>query len=222
MTWTTSSGWSVIAGVYKPAGSSYLSNAGFEHAPAFTAASNTAGKWINGTAGGSSTEIRNRWAIIAKTGTGTSQFDTAETHSGSYSMKLSTTATASSIRVSNTHTTTFSDFAVTGYPVTGNTQYAFSFWVKTTANSGSATTGAKVVIIERYSGGSPANYSSATVNTTQGWTYYSIIFTTNTLTTYLTPDLQVVGNDGTGTLLMDAWFDDLVLVKNPQAFFGVM
>ena len=54
---------------------------------------------------------------------------------------------------------------------------------------------------------------STKVKTTTGWTKYTTVFTTNSATREVNIEPRIYGHTGTGTLIMDAWFDDIVLKK---------
>src|SRR5882757_7472065 len=82
---------------------SILYNAGFEIAPSFTATTNTALRWIDGTAGGSQASRAYGWAIPSGgiTASASTQFDTSFSRSGTVSMKLSTLNASGAISVSS-------------------------------------------------------------------------------------------------------------------------
>lgn len=49
------------------------------------------------------------------------------------------------------------------------------------------------------------------VVTSTDWTKYELTFTTGATVRFITPSCLVTGNDGDGTLIMDAWFDNITL-----------
>lgn len=190
-------------------GGNLVYNGNFEYAPP-TNVAQLSTNWTDGTSGGSATNNIFGWGIDGKTGSIAVLFDNSTSHSGNYSMKLSTTATGSQVRVSDVISGTNQTDPIAVLP---STSYTYSFWMKTTANSGSATTGAEIIFIERQSGGNSVGTNAAgLITTTTGWTQYTSSFITNSATRFITPDLRVTGQDGTGTLIMDAWFDDIVLM----------
>lgn len=194
-------------------------NSNFEYVPTGTTATTSGSAWIDGTATGVTNKGEFGWVIFNYTGSWAAKFDTTEKASGTASMKISTTAVSSTIGVSNQEGTALSN-QINNMPIAPNTSYTLSFKMKTLVNSGSATTGAYLSVIgykvDGFSGASSftGTTSSTRVNTTTGWTDYSITFTTASTAYYLRPELRIIGNDGTGTLIMDAWFDDITLVKN--------
>jgi hypothetical protein len=98
------------------------------------------------------------------------------------------------------------------YPAFPNVSYNVTFWMKTQANSGAATTGAQMLVVERNaSGGTVTSHSSTGITSTTDWTFYSVKFTSNASAIYLTFEPRVVGNNGTATLVMDAWFDNIIV-----------
>jgi len=203
-------------------GGNLVYNGDFEYVPQVNTAQTIAGLWIDGTAGGSSTNFIFGWACNSKTGTVAVKFDTTEGHDALGSIKLSTAATGSQVRVSNTLGSIMSTAISPIFSVLPSTSYTYSFWMKTNYVSGDATTGAQINFIERTaSSSSPANTSTVGVKTTTDWTRYTGTITTNSATRFLTPDLRVTGNDGAGTLIMDAWFDDITLTPTVKPTRGI-
>lgn len=188
-----------------------LINGDFESAPTFVAATTTTSTWIDGTAAGSTaTTGPYGWGLFGASLSTSAQFDTAQTKTGQYSLKLSTLS-------ANRICTVAPQIAVTtqGIPsALPGTTYSYSFWMKTNKTSGDSA-GAYVDFLERNGAGNAgASHLSTQVNTTTDWTYYSGSFTTASTCRFITPKLFVEGNTGTATLIMDAWFDDITLVKN--------
>lgn len=192
-------------------------NGDFEYYPIGGTYTNVVGKWINGTVGGGDDPIGRiyGWGIVTATGSVNVSFDTSTYHSGKCSIKLSTTGTNSLIAIRNSiGAQKFNaqiDFL--SIPVLPNTSYTFSYWLKTTVTSGSAATGAYCAMNER--DGNFINISTTGspiyANTTTNWTRYESTFTTSATTRFICPHLAIVGNDGSATLIMDAWFDDIDL-----------
>lgn len=186
-----------------------VNNPGFENAPAFTAATTTNLRFIDGTAAGSTTDTSGRgWGTRTVTGTASAQYDTAQFNSGSYSMKISIGATGSAIEVSNVTVGNIYQ------KVSPSTQYNYRFYMRTNYVSGDAVNGAYIGFKIRNAAGSNTSTSnSTTVKTTTGWTLYTGSFTTDATADSVTPSMQILGTTGAGTLIMDAWFDDLVITR---------
>ncbi|MBP6045258.1 carbohydrate binding domain-containing protein [Candidatus Woesebacteria bacterium] len=186
-----------------------MNNGDFENAPAFTAATTTNIRFINGTAAGSVSDTLGRgWGTRTVTGTASAQYDTAEFHSGAVSMKILTGATGSAIEVSNVTTGNLYQH------VSPDTVYDYSFWMKTQYTSGDSTLGAHIGFkIRNAAGSNTATTVSSNVKTTTGWTQYTGQITTNSTADSITPSLQILGNAGTGTMIMTAWFDDIVITR---------
>ena len=188
-----------------------LSNGNFEYAPPFTAATTTTARWIDGTSGGSSaTTGPYGWYIGAKGGSVAASFDSTAPLSGANSLKLSTTATASSIQVYS-----FSSGnpgkKLTLIPALPNTTYTMTFSMKTNVVSGSAT-GVNAGIFEYDGQGTNVTSLRTTaVNTTTDKTFYTVTKTTSSTTRFIGAVIILEGSDGAGTLIMDAWFDDITL-----------
>ena len=193
-----------------------VKNGNFEYAPPFVAAGNTAVRWIDGTAAGSSSNDLFRWSFRSKAGTATAQFDSTNQHSGSSSLKVSTTAVASFIETAQYNSAgmpTASDAATYLIKVSPSTSYTYSYWMKTNYVSGDSSSGATIAFQEvAPTGGTVLATNVGTyVKTTTGWTLYTGTFTTNVGTGAISVDPRIYGHTGTATLIMDAWFDDIVL-----------
>lgn len=194
-------------------GSNLIGNGDFEYAPSFVAPTTTGTRWIDGTAGGSTTNASYGWASQVA-GTCAFQFDSSEFHSGSNSMKVSTTAVSSNAICSILTTNSAAITQTYGIAASPSSAYKLTGWFKTNYVSGDSNDGAYMQITERTATGSAVTNSVTTkVKTTTDWTFYTKSFTTNASTVYLDIRLVVTGNTGTATLVMDAWFDDVILIK---------
>lgn len=194
-----------------------LFNGNFETYPStITATTSTSNKWIDGTSGGSSANTAYGWRTDILAGTGSAGFDTGTSHSGTASMKVSTLSTGSNILVQLPPTGSGPATLAPLIPVLPSTAYTATIWMKTRANSGAATSGAFLSIRTlTASNGAVATVTTTKVNTTSGsWTRYTVTFVTGSTVAYLNLILTVTGSDGTGTLIMDAWFDDIVVAPN--------
>jgi hypothetical protein len=190
-------------------------NGDFEIAPptATNVATTTGGRYVDGTAGGSAPSAQSvfGWIMWNYTGSYAAQFDYSVKRDGIASMKISTTATASTVglRVSIHNDPSFKHNNI---PVLPSTSYTASGWVKTSLISGSATTGARLLFVTSTGTGDVTTVNAvASIVTTTDWTQYSVTFTTAATARFITPVLQILGNDGAATLIMDAWFDDIQL-----------
>jgi len=187
-------------------------NGDFEYAPAVNVATTSGDKWIDGTIGGGTTtnEIFG-WYFWNYASSYAAMFDTTTKYSGNASMKVSTTGTGSTagLRVSVHGNTSFRQNNI---PVLPNTSYTCSAMIKTQVISGAATTGARLQFVTSTGTNDIATTTVVTgLNTTKDWTLYTTTFTSNATARYVTPVLQIIGNNGAGTLIMDAWFDDIIL-----------
>jgi hypothetical protein len=197
--------------IHEDAGQNPVPNNSFESAPTFTAATNVSSRWIDGTAAGSTTSDTFKWSTSTITGTCSAQFDSSQFNSGSQSLKISTLATASRIFCIHTRVTsapTLFQYAITVQP---SQAYKLTYYMKTTANSGSSS-GARIQVVEYNSAGTAGTTTSGTsISTTTGWTQYTINFTTASTANYVLIEPIIIGDTGLATLIMDAWFDDIVL-----------
>lgn len=193
-----------------------LQNGDFEFAPAFTAPTTGSSRWIDGTANGSTNISQYGWGMI-KTGTASAQFDTTVKQSGTTSLKLSTASVSSYIEADVYNTLATGEPKSYLIPALQSTSYTLSFYMKTEYISGDSSQGATVGLAElngvltviRDNTG-----TGAVLKTTTGWTYYSFSVTTLSTTRFINVQPRIFGHTGAATLQMNAWFDDITLVKN--------
>lgn len=182
-------------------------NGGFETVPPFTAATNTNARWIDGTAGGSTTNTEYGWGIVSLTASATAQFDTTVSRTGRASLRLDATDATGAIAVGNYANASTSIASERIYlKIKPSTTYRAYCYAKTsTAVTNSvymdfrelnATTAATV-----------ATNSSNKLSGTSDWTILTTTFTTNVNTGYGVFILRL----GTAGQTQTAWFDDITL-----------
>ena len=188
-------------------------NGDFEIAPVVNVATTSGGVYVDGTAAGDSSGRQTifGWFVWNYTTSWEAKFDTSVKRSGNASIKISTKATGSSIGLrASIHAS--ATFKQNNIPVLPNTSYTASGWIKTNLVSGSAATGARLQFVTSTGANDVTTVNLATgLVATQDWTYYTSTFTTAATARFVTPVLQIVGSDGTGTLIMDMWVDDITL-----------
>lgn len=187
-------------------------NADFEYAPAFTA-TQTGGGWIDGTLAGSATNNNFGWHGNGS-GTRSIQFDSSNSHGGTYSLKASTLAAASYVEIrSNKVGSTYNTAPGVGFDMKPSTSYTLSYWMKTNYTSGSSSHGAYISMLEAQGDGTNTGSAMAPtyVQSTTGWTKYTFTFTTAATTRRGHIEPRIYGHTGSANLIMDAWFDDIVL-----------
>lgn len=214
----TSGSWSkdTSAKSRKAVNGNMVYNGDFEIAPVVNVPTTTGDRYVDGTAGGLSSAGHGvdifGWYLWNYTTSYAAMFDTSVKRTGTASMKISTTATASTIGLRISVPSLVQAFKKNNIPVLPNTSYTASGWIKTSVVSGSATTGARFQFVTNTG---TSDVTTTTIVTglvaTQDWTYYTATFTTAATARFITPVLQIIGNDGAGTLIMDAWFDDIQL-----------
>jgi hypothetical protein len=196
-------------------GGNMVLNGDFEYAPPFVA-TQTADGWIDGTASGGGTgniPTPIGWYLnINNNAAGSIQPD--EKKNGSYALKLSTTGTGVSYVEAHHHSNTYYGYA--GFddtiPVLPSTSYTLSVWMKTRYVSGDSNDGAYVNVSQGDGDKNGITSNNTTkIKTTTDWTFYSITFTTNAATRFIGVQARIYGHTGAGTLIMDAWFDDIAL-----------
>jgi len=190
-----------------------IRNSDFEAAPSFVAATNTNQRWIDGTAAGSTTNDMYGWSTFVMAGSATARFDSSTSNSGVNSLKLSTLATGSQIQCGLLPLLSASKTPQYAVPIKPNTKYTVTCAVKTQLNSGSAFSGAAILFREVQADGVTLGSANAgsPILTTTGWTLYTRTFTTASTTAFIAVIPRVTGNDGSATLIMDAWFDDITI-----------
>lgn len=195
-------------------GGNLVRNGDFEYAPPTNVPLTGSTKYIDGSAAGSTTNALFGWHKYSS-GTSEVTFDTSVYHSGRASLRLSTVGTSQYAEVSwnPPDSVVMNRYAGTNFiPILPSTSYTLSFWLKTNYVSGSSSDGAYVQLIESTGNGSTSsNTVSTKVQTTTDWTKYSVVWTSNVNARFVNPQLRIYGHTGTGTLIMDAWFDDIVL-----------
>ena len=191
-------------------GGNLIWNGNFEYAPPFTAVTTSGGGFITGQAVTGSSDI---FRITANpNGSWGASWDTSLPRSGVYSFKVSTTGISSYCVCGQAPSGAAASVKKYGIPIQPNTPYTFTGWMKTNYVSGLGTQGARI----KYdtwdgTGAFIVGQNPAYVQTTTGWTQYTLTFTSAANAAFLTLYFGVEGAGGTGTLIMDAWFDDFVL-----------
>lgn len=189
-----------------------LDNGEFESVPTFVGVQTSAQRWIDGTVGGSTTNDLYKWGVLNSGGTISCQFDPDIKYSGTNSLKISGVSAGSYIQVHRRISSTEATIRKYGTPVLPSTSYTLTYWMKTELVSGDAATGASLAISQRNAANTQTASSTGTIRKiTTDWTQYTITFTTHANTRFIDIALQVLGNAGAATLIMNAWFDEIVL-----------
>lgn len=194
----------------KPVNGNMVYNGDFEIAPVVNAAQLTSYRWLDGTVSPTSVVPVNKLFGIYfwdEAGQGSIMIDTSEKFRGKNSLKVSTLATGSYASAG------LGDFNADDYiSVLPSTSYTYSFWMKTNLVSGTADNGARIVFeLKNGARSTTTSVASTTVKTTTDWTYYTGTINTASTTRFLTVLPVVDGDNGTATLIMDAWFADIQL-----------
>jgi len=202
-------------GMRKSVNENLVKNGDFSVVPVVNVPTTSSGRWIDGTALGSTTNDIFKYSLFSTSGTVSSVFDTTNLYLGKPSLKVSTLAISSFAEVC----TSINGYNPATIPFTNtiylkpSTSYTIRYAMKTVLNSGSTSGGAMISVHENNGSGTRLAQTATitAVNTTTDWTVYSATFTTNAATTRAELRLQVYGHLGTGTAIMDAWFADVVL-----------
>ena len=192
----------------KVVGGNLVKNGDFSSIPVGTVATNTFGKFINGTSAGDTVNIFG-WALLERDTNGESLF----TESGV--LEVSNLATNSNAAAGITPSNSAANIIQYGIRLIPGVSYTLSGRVKTSLLSGSATTGARLFANLYNAAGSyqTTKFAVSSIVTTTDWTTYSTTFTPSASQLIAIVYLNVKGNDGAATLIMDAWFADITLNK---------
>lgn len=178
--------------------------------PSFTAATTTAGRWIDGTAAGSTTNDFWNWAVpaLGVTAPGSARFDSSvynpnSVFGSSRSLKLSTNSSAGAISVCNSLSASAPAASRYLTPLLPSTAYVITAMVKTN----NCATNSAFIDLREFTGAlaSVATTSSNKLSGTNDWTEVSISVTTNSTTRF---GLILLRNNVTGNT-SDAWFTDI-------------
>lgn len=190
---------------------SILYNGNFEIAPSvLTAQTNTAGRWIDGTAAGSVAKLGLGWAAATSgvTASAAAGFDNTVSHSGTYSMKLSTLNASGAITVSNLAGSIGVGTLYQIFMLPPNISVTLSCYIKTN----NVASNSAFIDLRQYNTAATALATTPTtkVSGTADWTVCTVTVTTNASCVFGALFLRnnVAGNVG------DAWFDDITLVSN--------
>lgn len=191
-------------------------NGTFESAPSFTAATNVDGRWIDGTAGGSVTNNTYGWLLNTSAGN-QAQFDSSTSHSGTYSLKAQALATGTVIEIRDV-VSTYNSPGGSPYRIllVPGKAYTVTYYMRTNYVSGDSNHGAIVALLTADATGNNTNTrnTGTYIKTTTGWTQYTFGFTANANESYAHIELRIYGHTGAGTLIMDAWYDDISITMN--------
>ena len=187
-----------------------IMNGSFEFAAPLTAPTTANSVFIDGSAAGSTTNKFFGYHISGLNSFAGS-FDSTVSFSGRSSMKISLLSVNSKVECRTNLASGYFPAGL-GYILLPNMSYDLSFRMKTEYLSGDAASGAFIQMMRSDAAGNNSSESSTVkIKATTDWTYYTASFTTTALQTLGHLELRVYGNDGAATLLMNAWFDDIVL-----------
>lgn len=196
-------------------GGNLVRNGDFSYVPPFVAATNVTSRWIDGTAGGSTSIENARLFNVYATGANqwSAQFDETVLYNGKPSIMLRTLATGS-------YASAFLSPQGPGnrqilIPVRPGRTYQLRGAYKTRYTSGDSNDGAFIALLPVRGDLSLRTTLNATtkVKTTISWTEYDYTYTPHADDRYVTIRLTHYGHTGAGTLIMDAWFANIRLTE---------
>ena len=163
-----------------------LTNGYLDFTPPFTAATNTSGRWVDGTAAGSLTNDLSNWYLIIGAGSFVASFDSVNTYQGYKSIKLEELDATGRGRVVSAPfegATTQDNVARYGIPCYPNRDYEITAAIKTVgANASSVRI---QVLFYRPDGTGNGSVNSSFQAATQDFTPVTLRFTTGTATQYI-------------------------------------
>lgn len=174
--------------------------------PPFTAATTTSARWVDGTAGGSTTNSLFGWDVLLEFA-GAASFDS--TNGNALKIATTTNPPSNNHRVSfeNTIGITAAILKNQGIPIVSGTQYRVTFEMKTDSVTSTNSRGARCSVLS-YSNdatGSTQELNFSYVSGTTAWTTYTGTFTATANRAFLRLLLEIRGEEGT------AWFRNITL-----------
>jgi hypothetical protein len=194
-------------------GGIHIYNASFENSHNATVPTTTISRWIDNSAGGSTSNDIYGW-YLQQAG-GSALLDRTAGYTGSTSLHMTLTTENSVPTVTNLDN--ILNIRRYGYAVLPSTTYTAVVIMKTQYNSGTASSdvGAQLQVFERDNAGVfQAQTNTALVSATTDWTSYSCTFTTQATTRFLSVKFAIVGDQGAQDLLMEAWFDSIEIYQS--------
>ncbi len=193
-------------------GGNLVKNGDFSYVPRVNVATTTSLRWIDGTAGGSTTNDLFKWHYVNDAGTTSAQFDSTEKYSGGFSIKIDATDASGRGRViygsTNGTSASLSASMLKQYaiPVKPNTSYTLSYWAKSLNLAGNG----RISVHQHTGGGTRLGITQPAGNLTgtNDWTLLSGQFTTQATAKYLVFSCEIA-TAGIQTL----WFSDISLTE---------
>jgi hypothetical protein len=187
----------------------FQTNFDFERLPPSTATPTTSAvRWIDGTAAGN-TGTPYGWALV--TAGAPAGFDTTTFHSGTASMKLSTTTVGQTCVVCTFRNNPPSPgwLPTETFPIQPNTRYVISVW----AMSNNALANNVFLDFRQYSatGSNLVTTSTTKIGGTTGWTLLTVALITDASAAWGAIILRI----NTAGNISDAWFDDITVTQLP-------
>lgn len=172
-------------------------------------------KYIDGTAVGSGTnEFGWGTGPGSQAGNWSALFDEDIKHSGLASMKVSALSAGTSLSIGRCIVSSASGILNGIYPCIVGKTYNFSVWMKTNYVSGDSNDGAFVIFKTRNASGSTVtSVNTNKIKITSDWTQYTGQIIPGANSKCFDIQLSITGTSGAGTLIMDAWFDDITLTE---------
>ena len=196
-----------------------VENGDFETIPSPSVPQTTTNRYIDGTATGSITDAGFFWHADGVNSFETAEIQTAEKIKGSGALHIHVESGGSGVVEVRSGASGYGTGASEGFAMKPDTTYILSGWIKTANMTGDSNNGVIIQMLEANSGGTNIGSagSSAYIKTDQDWTYFEDEFTTNSTTARGHVECRFYGHTGAGTLLGDAYFDDIrVYEKSPQ------
>ena len=195
------------------------SNGGFESQPSYTADTNTNGKWIDGTAGGSASDDTYKW-YFSKSGADVhARFATDDAYEGVGSLKAVIGSNSSYFEIRGDAT---GYFGARGIALTPGLRYRVYAAMKSENVSGDASGGQHVQFLCSKADGSNASQEfsvTGNVKINQGWTLFYVDFTAGPNSYWGHFECRCYGHTGAATLQGTFRFDSckVILLTNKKS-----
>ncbi len=191
-----------------------LENGDFEFVPPFVALQTSSGRWVDGTAIGSTTNDLFKVSVGFGNGGGEIGFDSTVKYAGQRALYLHNQPGG----YVEARLDASSYYQARGQQLLPNTAYVLAFRMKTELVGGDASgtnDGAFMqYLVASALGSASGSFGTTRVRSATDWTEYSLAFTTGPTAAWGHPEMRLYGHTGTiDTLEMKAWFDNLSLVQ---------
>lgn len=196
----------------KAIGGNLVNNGDFAYQPPFVANQTTSGRWLDGTAAGSTSKLPIN-VYVSFGGAAGDKYARLTERNGIKCLLVHINAGAFA-EIRNGSTVYYGVRSSQDFDVKPNTQYKLSGYIEAENVSGDSDSGVYVtVLFSKSDGTSSEAKSSPNIKVNSPRTYFETIFTTNSTSRCGHIECRVYGHTGAATLAGDFYFSDIQLVE---------